>query len=389
LSTLCLGAGTWPEQAWAGALDNSSVGARAIAMGSAFTGIANDATAVYYNPAGLAFLPRGTHVEGYGYVSFTGFEYENAGALFESRENFPVPGLFAAHRLERLALGFGAYVPYGGGGTAYPDFMGSGIELENTAGIVALTAAAAYPVAPGLSLGAGVSMHVGVLDSHAPQAISQPVPALVDYESQYSGVSGWGWNVGLLYKASDKVGLGASVISPSRVRMGGEETARIADLGVETTSDSEIELGVPWYFTAGLGLTPRPGLTLGLTACWMTWGDEKEVVVSHATADPSRLATHYEDGYRVSLGAEYAASSKLTLRAGLKYVPGATAEGHLVPSANDVDVLVSSVGVGYRLGKALSLDLAAYHVSGRRTEQGQESFDQDHTMLVVGLRWGS
>ena len=60
----------------------------------------------------------------------------------------------------------------------------------------------------------------------------------------------------------------------------------------------------------------------------------------------------------------------------------------LVPSANDVDVWVASVGAGVRLGKRLQLDLAAYHVSGQRTQQGQESFDQDHTMAVIGLRWG-
>ena len=35
-----------------------------------------------------------------------------------------------------------------------------------------------------------------------------------------------------------------------------------------------------------------------------------------------------------------------------------------------------------------SLPVAAYHVSGQRTQQGQESFDQDHTMAVFGLRWG-
>jgi long-chain fatty acid transport protein len=387
LATLCLAClPTAPARA--GALDNSSVGARAIAMGSAFTGLANDASAVYFNPAGLAFLAAGTQVDAYGYLSFTGFEYENAGRRFESSETFPVPGLFVGHRSGRLGLGFGAYVPFGGGGTAYPDFMGAGIELKNTAGIVAVGPAVAWALSPGLAVGGGVALHYGVLDSRAPLPIPGPVPTIADYSSDYRSVSGWGWNLGVLYKPAPVLSLGLNVSGPSDESMDGEETMRIDAFGIETTSASTVELGTPWYVSAGLGYEPRPGLTLAVSACWMGWGSETEVVITHAAGPDTRVPTHYEDSWRVALGAEYVASRRLSLRAGLKYVPGATQEGYLVPSANDVDVWVASLGAGVRLGKRLELQLAAYHVSGRRTEQGRESFDQDHTMAVLGLRWG-
>jgi len=390
LSAVCVAAWMRADRALAGALDNSFVGTRAIAMGGAFTGIANDASAVSYNPAGLAFLASGgTHFEAYGYLSLTKFRYENAGAVFESNEKFPVPGFFAAHSFDRLALGFGYYIPYGGGGTAYQDFMGTGIELKSAAGIQAFTAAAAYNITPDLSLGAGVSMFVGVVDTRAPQMISQPVPALVDYESDYNGRSGYGWNLGVLYKPTDALSVGATVISPSSIRMDGEERVRIPAFGADATDDSAIELGVPWYFTAGLGYRMNPGLTLGLSAAWMNWSDEREVIISHAgTAESTRVATHYKNSYRVSVGLEYVASKKLTLRAGLKHQPGATEDDYLIPSSNDVDLIVPSLGIGYRFGRT-EIDLATFYVIGHRTRHGQESFDQDHVMVVAGLRWGS
>jgi len=391
LSALCLAACISADRAHAGALDNSFVGARAIAMAGAFTGIANDASAVSYNPAGLAFLASGgTQVEAYGYVSLTKFTYENAGAVFESHEKPVVPGLFAAHAFDRFALGFGYYIPYGGGGTAYQDFMGTGIELKSAAGVQAFTAAAAYKITPQLSVGAGVSMFVGVVDTRAPQTIRQPVPALVDYESEYNGRSGYGWNLGVLYKPTDALSVGVSVISPSSVRMDGEERVRIPAFGADATNDSEIELGVPWYFAGGLGYRVHPGLTLGLSACWMNWSNQEEVIITHASTDAStRVATYYKNSYRVSVGMEYVASKKLTLRAGVKYQPGATEDDYLIPSSNDVDLVVPSVGVGYRLGRAWELDLAAFFVIGRRTTHGQEAFDQDHVMVVAGVRWGS
>jgi long-chain fatty acid transport protein len=390
LSAVCLAACIPPERAVAGALDNSFVGTRAIAMAGAFTGIASDASAVYFNPAGLAFLERdATHFEVYGYLSLTKFTYENAGALFESNEKFPVPGLFAARRFDRFALGFGYYIPFGGGGTAYQDFMGTDIELKSAAGIQAFTASAAYAITPSLSVGGGATLYVGVVDTRAPQTISQPVPALVDYESEYDGRSGYGWNLGLLYKATDALSVGVSVISPTSVRMEGEERVRIEAFGADATSDSDIELGTPWYVTAGLGYRLHPGLTLGLSAAWMSWSKEDEVIIGHGgTAESTRVPTNYKNSYRVSVGLEYAASKKLALRAGLKYQPGATEDEYLIPSANDVDLVVASLGIGYRVGKSLELDLAAFFVNGRRTTHGQESFDQDHVMVAAGVRWG-
>ena len=42
-----------------------NVGARPVSMGGAFTGLANDATALYYNPAGIASMEDGGYIFGY------------------------------------------------------------------------------------------------------------------------------------------------------------------------------------------------------------------------------------------------------------------------------------------------------------------------------------
>lgn len=42
-----------------------NVGARAVGMGGAFTGLANDATALYYNPAGISYVEESAYIAGY------------------------------------------------------------------------------------------------------------------------------------------------------------------------------------------------------------------------------------------------------------------------------------------------------------------------------------
>ena len=66
-------------------------------MASAYHGIADDGSAVYYNPTGLALIENGEmNVEGYAYVIFSKFRYEMttpAGtAKHESTEKVVVPG---------------------------------------------------------------------------------------------------------------------------------------------------------------------------------------------------------------------------------------------------------------------------------------------------------
>jgi hypothetical protein len=59
-SILALATPAWPAvynvASLAGPLDNGGAGARALSMGSAFVGVADDSTALYWNPAGLSSL---------------------------------------------------------------------------------------------------------------------------------------------------------------------------------------------------------------------------------------------------------------------------------------------------------------------------------------------
>lgn len=57
------------DAGYAGAFLRNGVGARPLGMGGAFTGIAEGAEAVYYNPAGLGFVPRMMLTSGYKTLS--------------------------------------------------------------------------------------------------------------------------------------------------------------------------------------------------------------------------------------------------------------------------------------------------------------------------------
>lgn len=112
---LLLGAGN----ALAGGFSIYEAGARATAMGGAFTATADDGSAIFYNPAGIAFIP-GTVLDlnlmpVMPSTDFTGYPPGEDAPVGETvSQSFPIPGLYFTHNPgQHLAFGVGVYAPFG------------------------------------------------------------------------------------------------------------------------------------------------------------------------------------------------------------------------------------------------------------------------------------
>jgi len=120
LAALALAAGLGlAATALAGGFNIYEAGARATALGGAFTATADDASALFYNPAGIAFF-EGTVIDANLMpvapgTKFTAANWPDPGATGRTtKQSFPIPGLYAAHRTDGpLAFGLGVYAPFG------------------------------------------------------------------------------------------------------------------------------------------------------------------------------------------------------------------------------------------------------------------------------------
>ena len=215
---------TFVMNVFGGAFDNPAIGSKAIGMGTAFTGIADDASAVYYNPGGLVFNKKNTwYGELYTYRIKLNYEYTEGSDTDESGEAVINPGFFISKRYENWAFGFGHYIPYAGGGSAYENFLGRGYDLELSAGFAAITPAIAYKLRSNLSVGVGISMYMGGMEREEDGV-----------EMEYDGIAGYGGHIGFMYKPTEKWNIGFTARSPIPIEMDGE--VKIAGLKY----DSEI-----------------------------------------------------------------------------------------------------------------------------------------------------
>lgn len=270
---------------FAGGYAVSGIGTRANGLGGAFRALADDWSAAYWNPAGLAFqtqsqvtfgtsiissratyTPR-TVVNGYSF----GFASDSTQERFPFDRSSPLAiasGFLRFPQLGRVNLGMALFVPYHNHsqwnlfslpypfkGDAIPPFTFPEKNFENRLRVVDLHPSAAVSLMGGkLALGAGVSVDradwnfirpvlvpveksyepfegkVDTLEklfSGHPELKSRPEENVVSVVRVGLGQWGVGGNVGVLYKPSDKLSFGLSYHSPVRFKLKGEYTQKI------------------------------------------------------------------------------------------------------------------------------------------------------------------
>ena len=235
-----------------------TVGARSTAMGSAFRGLADDWSAVYFNPAGLTQLQSKWTIGFSGGLIAPRGSYEAASypptmmpsALMTLTEtdakarNFFVPAMSVFYKAnDKLTLGVGVYAPFGLGtewdllenNATYgnPNALSKKYENYSDHQVITVQPTVAYQLTDRLSLGLGVNFIWGkmVLDL-AKLAVNPAIPAIAAnpalnallmpmvnqpfhtrmvVESNLDGDgTTWGFNAGLKFDVTDKLSLGVS-----------------------------------------------------------------------------------------------------------------------------------------------------------------------------------
>ncbi len=190
-------------------------GAKAHGMGNAFTGLADDPTAVFYNPAGIV-QADGTRLSvGFAVPTISG-DYRSNGTSGNpgvnpgdkaglETQSFFEPNLYLTSKInDRLSIGVGEYTIFGLG-FKWPDSFegryspgGKNGKLET----MTLNPVAAYRVTDKLSVATGARIERADITLENFVFLA---PGVDDVRSEISGDDfGLGWNAALLYRFSNR-----------------------------------------------------------------------------------------------------------------------------------------------------------------------------------------
>jgi long-chain fatty acid transport protein len=360
----------FPHVLFAGGWNNTLLGCRAMGMGGAFIAVADDPSAIFYNPGGLARQQQAFNFSLNGFHIWPTHTYEApTGQQIQSRFESSVPQIFVTYRLnEKVAVGFGAFIPYAGGGVEWEE-KDLGFPFKSTLGIISYTPSLAINLNEKLSLGFALNFYHGIL------TVNTEMEPFGEMKEEESG-SSLSASFGLLYRLSEKAALGFSVRGPAKMNLAG--TTSVTYGGFRLKLDSETSFNLPWDLEAGFSYRLSERLLFSASTQFTLWSSLDKVdktIKNVPLMGEIRTAEtmNFENIIVSRVGLEYAFPQGVFLRGGLGYDRSATPDESLNIMNIDVDKFSLLGGIGYRSGR-VSIDFAYIYALGKEREKALFGF---------------
>jgi long-chain fatty acid transport protein len=334
-------------------------------LGNAYAGaaaVAQDASTVFFNPAGMTQLPdRQLVVAGHlikakaefsGTVTpaIGGGDGGDAGGLAV------VPNAYFAFRLTpQVHLGLGLNSPFGLKTEYGADWIGRYQAIKSEVKTININPSIAYKVSKTVSLGAGLNLQWVEATLTNRQPLPAPVPLVTIKGDDY----GWGYNLGALWQLTSATRLGLSYRSEVDYTLEGTSSASDPVVGA---LNGPVTAAVTLPDSASLSLfhklSPRWDLLADVT--WTGWSDFDDLPI-RGTVNKTTVE-NWEDILRYSLGATWHMSDKLSLRGGVAYDEAPVSDIYRTPRIPDGARTWVAVGGQYRLSRQSVLDFGYAHL---------------------------
>jgi long-chain fatty acid transport protein len=409
-------------------------------LGTAFAGTAaaaDDATTIFFNPAGLMQLDDAQAIAGLAAVEITS-EFHDEGslpALGQPLGNLGgdagdwnwVPSAYASMPIgKNMAIGIGVNAPFGLKLEYDEGWMGRFQALDSEIKTTNFNPTLAFRLGPNLSIGVGIDYqrveaeltnavnYTAVIAQGLQQLAANnqlnpaAIPGLIAANAGLEGHSrvrgdddAWGFNIGIMLELGDATRIGlnyrskidytvsgtvkfTSPVAPTAIGNGIIATATAAG---GTLSDGDVSVALELPDSAILSLKQRLGEKFDLLAdvAWTGWSSVQELrVVRSSGTTLSVTPERWSDSWRFALGGAYALSSKFTLRAGAAYDQTPVPDETRTPRLPDVDRTWLAVGARWQLGEHFGLDFGYAHLISDRVPLDQNAGNTNAYGRLVG-----
>ena len=358
------------SETFAGGFQLNEHGARAMAMGGAFTAISNDPSAIYFNGAGLTQLSGIHFMLGTTLIaptfSFRGVS-PNITEYDAAKQTFFPTHFFATYSYNKdLAFGLGFFSPFGLASKWDPNWIGRYLAVETKLQTFYITPEVAYNLTDNLSVSAGL------VYSFANVTISQKTslsPFEGDAFTTLDGKdnSAWGFNLGALYKPIENLSFGVSFHSQVKYNFTGTaSTTGPSQLASEfPNGGASADLTTPINLAVGVSYRVIPQLLLTADYQYVGWSSYDSLTVNFDSPQMVESSPRlYDNSFILRFGAEYDLIRNLKVRAGIYYDKDPVKAEYLNPSLPDANRLGFSFGIGYTFSNNLSIDAAYLFIRG-------------------------
>jgi len=398
-------AATGPSIANAGGFFITERGARPLGRGFAFVAGADDAGAIWHNPAGISGIGRSLFIDATLVMMTGSFTRIDSGGNVQptvpiDHAPLPVPMLAWTDDFGLADWDFGAafiapnglqfrwpeHVEVAGERVAAPQRY-SLISMEGSL-FSAVSLAAAWRPHPRLALGVSLNTAIGgfrtLVAVSACDRVLCSQPENPDYdglvEVHQQPLIEFNATVGLTY-AHEWLRVGASFSTPYTISGEADMRVRLPSAsifrGATVEGDSvELELPFPWVARLGVELRPVDAFRVELAAAYEAWSRQDAVrivpndvwirgaaAIGDYQVGPLVIPRNMRDVISLRLGGAYEfGPSGVRVSLGANYETSSFADSHLSPLTLDSDKLVLGAGVRFPVSDEVAISVSYGHI---------------------------
>jgi long-chain fatty acid transport protein len=359
----------WAAAARGNGMRLVSQDARASARGEAFVATADNASAIYYNPAGLTQLSGWALRSGvYGLYFDPTYRPPSTSPL--SNRTYRIENNVAAAPQTFMAFaspewnvagGLGIYSPYGAD-VEWPQDTGfRAVAVSSQLTYIRFNPALAVNICDSLSLGAGLMVDYG--DISLEQGLLRTEKPFKNY-FRFEG-DGWavGGNLGLMWKPADAVSLGVTWRSGTTLNFKGGTDFEQQPIIRQTQLPAEAEFEFPWTIAFGVSWRPTTNWNIEVNADYTDWSVLDTVTIEQKVRPPFPVRQNipvtlqWEGSWIYSVGATRQLGDGWSVSAGYVFNQNSVPEDYYSPLAADMDRHFFTIGLGKR-GRKVDVDVA-------------------------------
>lgn len=381
--------------------------ARYLGAGNIGVALSYDPASIYYNPGALSFVRSNSMQLGSAFVRpLTAYRARTPILDSANTESSIVSPLYfylawRKKNSHRITFGLGFYTAFGYK-TGWPDSWSGRFIVQNTSLITAyIQPTLSYRVDESLGIGIGFIYGLGEY------SLRRGLPFRgTNGEEGWSELNGSGdgigFNVGLYYKISDRLSLGAAYLSSVQLKIDeGTATfnvqASLQDLFPNSPFSATISL--PDKISMGFSYRAQENFILGLDLIWTGWSKYDSISIASQTegntllGDGTGFAKNFQNAFSLKMGGEYTFVNRTFLRGGLAYDQSPVKDGFVSPELPDANSIGVSIGLGTKILERLQIDGAyVFKFTGERTALLEDAvfggkYESTTQILSVGINY--
>lgn len=343
-------------------------------MGNANAGaaaIAENASTIFSNPAGMTYLPDSQLVLAVHAIQLSG-HFNNSGSVAGLGKPLngeggdvgswtPLPNLFYTYAINPdIRLGIGISAPFGLKTEYDSNWLGRFQAVKSELTTVNINPSIAFKVNDALSLGAGVSaMRTSVTLTRA-----------VNFNPLGEGFAtikgddwGYGFNFGAIYQITPDTRAGMSYRSKISQTLKGDVTfIRPAGVPFALAPDGPVSASATLPENVSLSVFSKVNDQWDVMGdiTWTRWSRFKELAITGTVT--SVTPENWSNTWRFSAGANYRYNDKLKLRTGIAYDQEAISDQFRTARIPGNDRTWLSFGAEYKVTENSVIDIAYTHL---------------------------